>query len=1692
MLSEPSRRQSELVREASVVSRRFDCAMTAVRPTLWSLLLVGLRQPVKRVVSLLASIALVATALPTLSVQPALAVHNGCTDEDLSESRTSGPVTVEYDDHNLVHPNVDPTGAIAADIAQAVADEAFEALELYADLGFHDMISPAITVKLTCRTVNPFNDQRALVVGPDTVEYPVAQIHNELAALASATPPLAGTDWKTGKYEWVDTLHHEMFHTVQYNLKGGSAAFWFAYYRLAGESLFESSATLAQDWFGTDADDPSVNIDDEGDPGVDSSYAEQLESLLDEPVKPTFVDGGHDYEVGGIFQYWGERYGDQTEDDLEARVAGFVREMTVAGGEWHEPYERATGVDAFEALREFWVAALVRDKAGIPNAYRFLDEEYPTGEPYSAGGPVGTPPSSGYPALRVAAEDSEPLASASFTDNMLREGRGRIYEVIPLPVGTNLVSVTLDTKIGLAEGFDGAAVLTDSSSLYAAAIPADATSAVVGPRNFWRGPSGWSAPQSQIVAVGGYDRLAIVFTAGRRGAAYDLVVTDVSGTPDIAIVTPTTAAPLAIGSPGDLQEFTVVVEPTINGDPVPGELLGSNFQVTVGGDAAAGVEAVAIDDGARYELHVQPPATLGAGFHDLDVTFLGATDIEPDAVITESVQAAVALVIDNSGSMGGAPIAAAKDAAIAFVNGMEFGDQVAVITFNSTATVRHDLVSLTATTRDSVIASIVGIGAGGQTDIGAGIIAANGQLANAEAGYARAQVLLSDGNGPLGTAVQNTPDDIEIHTIALGNANQALLEGVASDTGGTFLVAPAPEDLAELYLLIRAEVSAVETSAAGSLGQLGQGQSATADFVVVDGTSAMRSALRWVGSDFDLTLTSPSGRIIDEDSTDADVTVNQGSDFVTIDVDAPEAGPWQLEVLGVDVPAPEEVSYRIEESGSPIRSQLYVDGDGQAGHPVEMRLLLTEEAIGVPNATVTASVTDPVGVTRHFPLTDDGGQADGRAGDGLYGAVAFGTNVSGSYDIQVVARGIDAGGGDFSRIERASTFLSSLVDADGDGIADGIETAMGLDPADSADGALDTDGDGLSIAEEQALGTDPFIADTDAGGESDGSEAAGGRDPLQAGDDAPFPDVVLAAGLKDGNVVEVVVGTADGTGTVELSRVTSTSSDVIGTFSGPGTTLDDGPLGSGEYWYEATAVSPSGDRGEPVRVGPYVPAADVTPPSVLIIVNEGDWATTNPTVDVEFFGLTEPVAEMRLAESEEDLESAPWVPYANPTTFTIGSEPGVHIVHAQVRDAAGNVSSPATGVIDLAASVVTERVSESSQHGQGNGLSHEAYISADGRYVTFESEASDLVSGDTNAVADVFVHDRVSGTTSRVSVASDATQANGSSEDPTISPDGRFVAFRSAASNLVAGDTNNKYDIFVHDRQTGTTTRVSVTNSGAQATGASDSPVVARDGAAVVFRSFASNLVSGDTNGETDIFVRDLVAGSTTRVSVSSSGAQGNAGTDGPTISDDGRYVAFDSVATTLVAGDTNAVSDVFLHDRSTGTTSRVSLAAGGTQANGASWEASLDADGGVLAFQSAASNLVTGDTNAKDDAFVVTVASGAIVRASVGDDGSQSNNHAGEVSLSADGSLLAFYSTASNLVAGDTNGKGDVFVRDLVNATTTRWSLATDGTQANDRSTNPTIAGAGHTVAFHSFATNLVPNDTNAVADVFVRGPDQ
>ncbi len=347
------------------------------------------------------------------------------------------------------------------------------------------------------------------------------------------------------------------------------------------------------------------------------------------------------------------------------------------------------------------------------------------------------------------------------------------------------------------------------------------------------------------------------------------------------------------------------------------------------------------------------------------------------------------------------------------------------------------------------------------------------------------------------------------------------------------------------------------------------------------------------------------------------------------------------------------------------------------------------------------------------------------------------------------------------------------------------------------------------------------------------------------------------------------------------------------------------------------------------------------------------------------------------------------------------------------------------------------------------------------------------------------------GTTTRVSITDGEAQATEWSAGSSITPDGRYVAFYSGATNLVSGDTNAENDVFVRDRIGGTTTRVSITDGEAQALGGGSSwPSISADGRYVAFYSDSTNLVSGDTNGVTDVFVRDLIGGTTTRVSVATGGAQVNGYSDEQSISASGRYVAFRSTATTLVSGDTNGNQDIFVRDVMAGTTTRVSVATGGAQATGGNsgWP-SFSADESCIVFDSGATNLVPGDTNDTGDIFVRDLVAGTTSRASVGAGGVQSNGSSQFSSISSDGRYVALASAATNLVAGDTNSLRDVFVRDTATGITIRISIATSGTQASGGHSGwPVITPDGRYVLFGSEATNLVSGDTNSATDVFVR----
>lgn len=485
-----------------------------------------------------------------------------------------------------------------------------------------------------------------------------------------------------------------------------------------------------------------------------------------------------------------------------------------------------------------------------------------------------------------------------------------------------------------------------------------------------------------------------------------------------------------------------------------------------------------------------------------------------------------------------------------------------------------------------------------------------------------------------------------------------------------------------------------DRSVRGALATLGQGQQATTTAAVAAGDVSASFSLAWTGSDFDLQLTSPSGRVITESTVAADVHVTQTSTTVQITVDAPEGGTWQLQATGASVPVPEPVTYDVVETGTAVRSELDATNAGGAGAPIVVRFSLTDDSAGLLGAAGEATVIDPAGQVRHFPLYDDGAHGDTSPNDGVYGAYVWATDLAGAYQLEVAVSGTRADGKAITRQESASLTLGPKVDTDVDGVADAAETLLGTNPTSGTDGAVDWDGDGVGLADELIAGTDYASWDTDAGGENDQSELAAGRDPRRAADDRTFPQVWLSTQAIDGSSAAISVATSDGTGQVRIYRVDDVSRTDLGLKPGTGSTFVDGPVVAGAYRYVALVVAADGSMSAPI-VGPTLTlAADVTAPFVRISANDGVWAATDTNIRITFTDLSEPASHMRFAESETELQAAVWAPYRNPTTFIISSTAGRHIVYAQVRDPAGNVSNVASAIVDLALTDTTPPVSQ--------------------------------------------------------------------------------------------------------------------------------------------------------------------------------------------------------------------------------------------------------------------------------------------------------------------------------------------------------------------------------------------------------------
>jgi len=399
---------------------------------------------------------------------------------------------------------------------------------------------------------------------------------------------------------------------------------------------------------------------------------------------------------------------------------------------------------------------------------------------------------------------------------------------------------------------------------------------------------------------------------------------------------------------------------------------------------------------------------------------------------------------------------------------------------------------------------------------------------------------------------------------------------------------------------------------------------------------------------------------------------------------------------------------------------------------------------------------------------------------------------------------------------------------------------------------------------------------------------------------------------------------------------------------------------------------------------------------------------------------------------------------------------------------------------------VTKLVSIDYRGGGGNDMSGSGYsVSANGRWVAFDSGASDLVRGDTNDESDVFVRDMHTGVTTRVSRGLSGASPNGGSGGPSISADARYVAFSSTASNLVSGDTNKRDDIFVYDRSTGITRRVSLSTIGAQANGHSRYCArISRDGTRVAFSSEATNLVAADTNSWSDIFVRDVRTGTTTRANVNNRRMQANDQTDEFDISGNGRFVVFESMATNLVPGDTNREWDIFVRDVDSNRTTRVSVSSSGMQGNKTSRGPDISVSGRYVVYSSDSSNLVPGDTNRTGDVFVFDRDARTTSRVSVSTSGAQSSRGGSAAAITADGRYVVFWAWVQGFPPVPTGYREpDIYLRDLTGGETTRFTRRARG--LDDIWQAPAVSDYAKHVVFSS-QHDLMRPDANGLWDVY------
>ena len=412
----------------------------------------------------------------------------------------------------------------------------------------------------------------------------------------------------------------------------------------------------------------------------------------------------------------------------------------------------------------------------------------------------------------------------------------------------------------------------------------------------------------------------------------------------------------------------------------------------------------------------------------------------------------------------------------------------------------------------------------------------------------------------------------------------------------------------------------------------------------------------------------------------------------------------------------------------------------------------------------------------------------------------------------------------------------------------------------------------------------------------------------------------------------------------------------------------------------------------------------------------------------------------------------------------------------------------------ISAAQVT-RLSVGDGGAEANGDSYQAEVSYDGSVVVYRSNADNLVLNDTNTWPDIFLRDVAAATTERISLTTAGTQTTSYSKEPSISSDGQTIVYEGRSGGITT--------VFVFDRLTAVTLNPlpdTLNGSPTAAAQARVDPNISGDGSVFVFQTdstlqnaFPTSIrpVNDDADTLPDIFVYDLVTNPTPsiqRISRLSNGDSLDGDNRNPILSETGQFAVFESFSD-LLPTDANNRGDILHKDRQTGVLQLVSATPLGASGNADSLEPAISADGDVVAFRSGASNLVAGDTNGRLDIFVRDMTGALTERISIASDGSQANQNSFEPAISGNGRWVVFRSNASNLVADDTNNRTDIFVHDRTNGVTARVGQPPAG-ESNGNSSHPSISGDGQWIVFESDATNLIAGDTNRARDIF-RAPN-